>query len=270
MAEAKAANHMKDEFLAMLSHELRTPLNAIVGWVSILSSGRVGPEDFQTGLEVIGRNAKAQAQLVDDLLDVSRIISKNFRLDVRRVSLMEIIEAAIAAVMPAAEARGVLITKVLDSLTGPVSGDPVRLQQVIWNLLSNAVKFTPEGGRVQVLLERVNSHAEITVVDTGIGISPEFLPHVFDRFRQADSSTTRRQRAGARPDNRQGTDRATGRLKCGGQEPRRGSGGDLRRDTAHHGGAWGHAGSGPPQTTHAGRIPAYRRFAFGHPGAGGG
>jgi PAS domain S-box-containing protein len=191
-AETEAASHMKDEFLATLSHELRTPLNAIIGWVSILSSGRVGPEDFQTGLEVIGRNARAQAQLVEDLLDVSRIISKNFRLDVRRVSLVEVIEAAIAAVMPVAEAKGVRITKVLDSLAGPVSGDPVRLQQVVWNLLSNAVKFTPQGGRVQVLLERVNSHVEITVIDTGFGISPEFLPHVFDRFRQADSSTTRR------------------------------------------------------------------------------
>ncbi len=191
-AEAEAANRMKDEFLAMLSHELRTPLNAIVGWVSILSSGRVGPEDFQTGLEVIGRNAKAQAQLVEDLLDVSRIVSGNIRLDVRRVNLVEAIEAAIAAVMPAAEAKGVRITKVLDSLAGPVSGDAARLQQVVWNLLSNAVKFTPKGGRVQVLLERVNSHVEISVIDAGIGISPDFLPHVFDRFRQADSSTTRR------------------------------------------------------------------------------
>ena len=191
-AEAEAANRMKDEFLATLSHELRTPLNAIVGWARILRSGPVDPEDLEEGLAAIDRNAKVQAQIIEDLLDISRIISGNLRLDVQRVNLLEVIEAAIAAVMPAAEAKGVRIHKVLDSLAGPVSGDPARLQQVVWNLLSNAVKFTPKGGRVQVLLERVNSHVEITVIDTGIGIKPEFLPHVFDRFRQADSSTTRR------------------------------------------------------------------------------
>ena len=133
-----------------------------------------------------------QAQIIEDLLDISRIISGNLRLDVQRVNMVEVIEAAIAAVTPAAEAKGVRVKKVLDSLAGPVSGDPARLQQVVWNLLSNAVKFTPKGGRVQVLLERVNSHVEISVIDTGIGIRPEFLPHVFERFRQADSSTTRR------------------------------------------------------------------------------
>ncbi len=133
-----------------------------------------------------------QAQIIEDLLDVSRIISGNLRLEVQRVNLLEVIEAAIAAVMPAAEAKGVRLKKVLDPLAGPVSGDPARLQQVVWNLLSNAVKFTPKGGRVQVLLERVNSHVEVSVIDTGIGIQPDFLPHVFERFRQADSSTTRR------------------------------------------------------------------------------
>ena len=149
-------------------------------------------EDLKEGLEVIDRNAKVQAQIIEDLLDISRIISGNLRLDVQRVNLAEVIEAAIAAVMPAAEAKGVRLKKVLDPLAGPVSGDPARLQQVVWNLLTNAVKFTPKGGRVQVLLERVNSHVEISVIDTGMGIRPEFLPHVFERFRQADSSTTRR------------------------------------------------------------------------------
>jgi len=129
---------------------------------------------------------------VEDLLDVSRIISGSLRLDVQRVNLLEIIDAALAAVAPAAEAKGIQLQKVLDPLAGPVSGDPVRLQQVVWNLVTNAVKFTPKGGRVQVLLERVNSHVEVSVIDTGIGIRPDFLPHVFDRFRQADSSTTRR------------------------------------------------------------------------------
>jgi PAS domain S-box-containing protein len=191
-ADAEAANRLKDEFLATLSHELRTPLNAIVGWSRILSTGPVDPEDLQEGLAAIDRNARIQARIVEDVLDVSRIISGNLRLDVQRVNMVEVIEAAIAAVIPAAEAKGVRLKKVLDPLAGPVSGDPARLQQVVWNLLSNAVKFTPKGGRVQVLLERVNSHIEVSVIDTGMGIQPEFLPHVFERFRQADSSTTRR------------------------------------------------------------------------------
>jgi PAS domain S-box-containing protein len=191
-AEAEAANRLKDEFLATLSHELRTPLNAILGWARILASGPVDPEDLREGLEAIDRNAGAQAQIIEDLLDVSRIVSGNLRLEVQRVNMAEVVDAAIAAVTPAAEARGVRIGKVLDPLAGPVSGDPARLQQVIWNLVTNAVKFTPKGGRVQVLLERVNSHIEIAVIDTGVGIRPEFLPHLFERFRQADASTTRR------------------------------------------------------------------------------
>jgi PAS domain S-box-containing protein len=192
LAAAEAANRMKDEFLATLSHELRTPLNAIVGWVRILLSGKARAEDLQEGLAAIERNAQVQCQLVEDLLDISRISSGNLRLDVQRLQIAEVIEAALATVMPAANARDIRIHKVLDSLAGPVTGDFARLQQVIWNLLSNAVKFTPKGGRVQVLLERVNSHVEISVIDTGVGIRPEFLPHVFDRFRQADPSTTRR------------------------------------------------------------------------------
>jgi PAS domain S-box-containing protein len=192
LAAAEAANRMKDEFLATLSHELRTPLNAIVGWARILRSGKVDAKDLEEGLAAIERNAQVQAQLVEDLLDISRISSGNLRLDVQRVKITEVIEAALAAVMPAANAKGIRIHKVLDSLAGPVTGDFARLQQVVWNLLSNAVKYTPKGGRVQVLLERVNSHVEISVIDTGMGIRPEFLPHVFDRFRQADATTTRR------------------------------------------------------------------------------
>jgi len=192
LAAAESANRMKDDFLATLSHELRTPLNAIVGWAKILRSSKVDAEDREEGLSAIERNSLVQVQLVEDLLDVSRISSGNLRLDVQRVNLSEVIEAGVAAVMPAANAKDIRVHKVLDSLAGPVTGDAARLQQVVWNLLSNAVKFTPKGGKVQVLLERVNSHVEISVTDTGIGIKPEFLPHVFDRFRQADGSTTRR------------------------------------------------------------------------------
>jgi PAS domain S-box-containing protein len=191
-ADAEAANRLKDDFLATLSHELRTPLNAMLGWARILSTGPVGPEDLQDGLAAIERNAKIQAQIVEDLLDISRVITGNLRLDVQRVNLLDVIAAALTTVMPAADTKGVQVMKVLDPLAGQVSGDPARLQQIVWNLLANAVKFTPKGGRVHVLLERVNSHVEISVSDSGIGIRPQFLPHVFDRFRQADSSTTRR------------------------------------------------------------------------------
>jgi PAS domain S-box-containing protein len=191
-AEAESANQMKDEFLATLSHELRTPLNAILGWASLLKSARLDAAAREEGLDAIERNSRVQAQLIEDLLDVSRIISGKLRLDVQRVAPADVIDAALAAVMPAADAREIRIHKVLDHSAGPVAGDPARLQQVLWNLLSNAVKFTPKGGRIQVLLERVNSHIEISVSDTGQGIRPEFLPHVFDRFRQADASTTRR------------------------------------------------------------------------------
>ena len=191
-SEAEAASRMKDQFLATLSHELRTPLNAIVGWSRLLRSGKLDEEDVKQGLDAIDRNTKIQAQLIEDLLDISRIISGTLRLDIQQVSLPEVIDAALATVMPAADAKGVRILKMFDSLAGPVTGDPARLQQVVWNLLSNAVKFTPNGGRIHVLLERVNSHVEITVTDTGIGIKPEFLSFVFDRFRQADASTTRR------------------------------------------------------------------------------
>jgi CheY-like chemotaxis protein len=182
---------MKDEFLATLSHELRTPLNAILGWSQLLKTGGKDSADFEQGIEVIDRNARAQTQIIEDLLDMSRIISGKVRLDVQRVDLAPVVAAAVDALKPTADAKGVRLHVVLDPRAGPVSGDPSRLQQVFWNLLSNAVKFTPRGGRVQVLLERVNSHLELSVIDTGEGISAEFLPFVFDRFRQSDASTTR-------------------------------------------------------------------------------
>jgi signal transduction histidine kinase/DNA-binding response OmpR family regulator len=191
--EAEQAGRMKDEFLATLSHELRTPLNAILGWSQILrSSSSADPDDIKQGLETIERNARAQTAIIEDLLDMSRIISGKVRLDVQRVDLAPVVQAAVDTVRPAADAKGVRLQVVLDPLAGPVAGDPNRLQQVFWNLLSNAVKFTPRGGRVQVLLERVNSHLEISVIDTGEGITPDFLPFVFDRFRQSDGSSTRR------------------------------------------------------------------------------
>ena len=190
--EAQRVNQMKDEFLATLSHELRTPLNAILGWAQLLCHGGMSATDVKQGVEVIERNARMQNQLIEDLLDMSRIISGKLRLDIQRVSPASFIEAAIETVSPAAQAKGIRIEKLLDLSSGPVSGDPGRLQQVLWNLLSNAVKFTPKGGKIQVLLERVNSHLEISVADTGEGIEPEFLPHMFERFRQADASTTRK------------------------------------------------------------------------------
>jgi PAS domain S-box-containing protein len=192
-SNAEHASRMKDEFLATLSHELRTPLNAILGWSQLLLQGSRQEGDVTQGLTTIERNARMQTQLIEDLLDLSRIISGKLRLDVQRILPITFIEAAIDAVRPAADAKGIRLERMLDPLAGPVSGDPNRLQQVIWNLLSNAIKFTPKGGRVQIVLERVNSHVEITVADTGVGIAAEFLPYVFDRFRQADATTTRKQ-----------------------------------------------------------------------------
>jgi hypothetical protein len=189
--ESERAGRIKDEFLATLSHEIRTPLNAILGWASMLRSGQFGAIDRAQGLEAIERNARVQVQMIDDLLDMSRIVSGKLRLDVQRIDLAEVMRAACETVAPAAAAKDIRVQLVLDSRAGPVSGDPARLQQVFWNLLSNAIKFTPKGGRVQVLLERVDSHLEASVIDTGEGIDPAFLPHVFDRFRQADASTTR-------------------------------------------------------------------------------
>ena len=189
--EAERAGRMKDEFLATLSHELRTPLNAILGWSYILSSGQRSESQLKDGLNTIERNARAQTRIIEDLLDMSSIISGKVRLDVRRVDLSQVLQNALATVRPAAEAKGTVLQVILDPLAGSVSGDPDRLQQVFWNLLSNAVKFTPQGGLVQLNLERVNSHLQVCVSDSGEGISPQFLPYVFDRFRQSDASTTR-------------------------------------------------------------------------------
>lgn len=189
--ELEEANRLKDEFLAIVSHELRTPMTAILGWAHLLRAGSLNNENSTSALEIIERNARSQVRLIDDLLDISRIIAGKLRLDVQPVRLASVIEAAVDAVRPAAEAKSIRLQMLLDPEAGPVSGDPDRLQQVVWNLLSNAIKFTPKDGRVQVLLQRVNSHVEVTVNDTGQGIAPEFLPHVFDRFRQADQATTR-------------------------------------------------------------------------------
>jgi PAS domain S-box-containing protein len=188
---AELAGRMKDEFLATLSHELRTPLNAILGYATLLQMGSSSEDEMQEAIATIAKNARLQAQLIEDLLDMNRIISGKVRLDVQAVDLAGVIDAALETVRPSADAKGLRIRRILDPLAGAVRGDPSRLQQIVWNLLSNAVKFTPKGGQVQVSLERANSHVEITVTDTGQGITPEFLPHVFDRFRQADSSSTR-------------------------------------------------------------------------------
>jgi PAS domain S-box-containing protein len=190
-AEAEAANRSKDEFLATVSHELRTPLNAILGWSRMLRTSALDEATHARALEVIERNAKAQSQLIEDLLDVSRIITGKLRLAVGPVNLATVIENAIESMRPAVEAKNITLQVALETKVGLVSGDGERLQQVVWNLLSNAVKFTPKGGRILTRLRRVNSHVEITVSDTGKGIAPEFLPFVFDRFRQADSSLTR-------------------------------------------------------------------------------
>jgi PAS domain S-box-containing protein len=190
---AQRSIRIKDEFLATLSHELRTPLNAILGWAQLLRA-RANPEaaEVQRGMEVIERNARAQVRLIDDLLDLSRIMSGRFRLDVQQVSLLDIVKGALDSIEPTAQAKGLRLESILDPQSVTVAGDPGRLQQIFWNLLSNAVKFTPKGGKIQVLLQRVNSHIEFSVSDSGIGIPASFLPHVFERFSQKDGSTHRK------------------------------------------------------------------------------
>jgi PAS domain S-box-containing protein len=189
--EAERVGRMKDEFLATLSHELRTPLNAILGWAQLLVRGAARPEETQRGLDVIVRNARAQAQIIEDLLDMSRIVSGKVRLEMERVDLAAVVEAALDVVRPAAEARGVALRTSLPQGLPPVDADPHRLQQVLWNLLTNAVKFTPRDGEVRVSLVGEDDTIALRVTDTGQGIAPEFLPHVFERFRQADASITR-------------------------------------------------------------------------------
>ncbi len=190
--EIERISLVKDEFLATLSHELRTPLNAVLGWSGVLLSRAQGDSEMKRGLETIARNARAQAQLIDDLLDMNRIVSGKIRLDVQRLELVTIIEAALDSVRPSAEAKSIAVRRTIDPTAGLVFGDPNRLQQVVWNLLTNAVKFTPRDGKIDVIVQRVDSHVEIEVRDSGMGISPQFLPHMFERFRQADSSTTRK------------------------------------------------------------------------------
>jgi signal transduction histidine kinase/ActR/RegA family two-component response regulator len=190
-AEAERVSRMKDEFLATLSHELRTPLGAILGWTQVLKRTTADPELAQA-LEVIERNTRLQVRLIDELLEMSRITAGKVRLDVHQLLPVEVVRAAIETVTPAAEAKDLRLETALDPAAGPVHGDPGRLQQAIWNLLSNAIKFTPRGGRVRVALARAASQVEIAVADTGVGIESEFLPHVFERFRQGDASTARR------------------------------------------------------------------------------
>lgn len=190
---AQRATRVKDEFLATLSHELRTPLSAILGWTQVLlrSASPQGPDAQKRAIEVIDRNARAQIRLIDDLLDLSRIMTGKIRLDLHQVAFTSVVEASVHSAMPSADAKGIRLKAILGASQDIVSADSTRLQQVVWNLLTNAIKFTPKGGQVQVLLQRVNSHLELSVSDTGVGIPVSYLPHVFDRFSQKDSSTTR-------------------------------------------------------------------------------
>jgi PAS domain S-box-containing protein len=189
--EAEGANRAKDEFLATLSHELRTPLNAMVGWTRMLRARSLAPEKQERALEIIERNARAQAELIEDILDVSRIITGKLRIELQSVDVAGIVDSALDAVRPGAEAKGIVLERKLGAMPAPFAADPVRLQQVIWNLLSNAIKFTPPGGRVEVRADAVDGELLLEVADTGRGISAEFKPFVFDRFRQLDSSSRR-------------------------------------------------------------------------------
>jgi PAS domain S-box-containing protein len=191
-AEAERASRIKDEFMAMVSHELRTPLNAILGWTQLMMRGKDDPATLERGLDIVSRNTRLQAQLISDLLDVSRIVSGKLQLQMQAVDLHAIASEAIETVRPDADAKGLTLAVSLDRATGAVAGDPARLLQVIWNLLSNAIKFTPAGGRIEITLHRRDGNAELTVSDTGAGIRSDVLPLVFDRFHQADRSITRR------------------------------------------------------------------------------
>ena len=191
-AEAERANRLKDDFVAMVSHELRTPLNAILGWTDMMLRKQNDQATVARGLDIVARNTRLQTQLISDLLDISRIVSGKLRLDLQGVELASVIDAAVETVQHAADQKGVVIDRRLDTSIGPMAGDPARLQQIVWNLLSNALKFTPKGGRVRIVLRRTGSQAEIIVEDNGAGIRPDFLPYVFDRFQTADASRTRR------------------------------------------------------------------------------
>ena len=191
-ADAERASRVKDEFVAMVSHELRTPLNAMLGWTQLMVRPDVEPDVIARGVDVITRNTRLQAQLISDLLDISRIVSGKLQLDIEDVDLASVVAEAIDTVQRDADGKRIAITRELDKAVGMIAGDAARVQQIIWNLLANAIKFTPEGGQISVRLAKVGSGAEITVADTGVGIRPEFLPHIFDRFQQADQSITRR------------------------------------------------------------------------------
>jgi signal transduction histidine kinase/ActR/RegA family two-component response regulator len=192
LTDVEAASHVKDEFLATVSHELRNPLAPILTWTQLLRGGTLDAEKTQRALEVIERNVLSQAQLIDDLVDISRVVSGKFRLDVRPIDLAPLIRVAADSQGPASDAKHIRLQLVLDDRGGMISGDSERIQQVMWNLISNAIKFTPKGGRVHVVLQRAESHMTIEVSDTGIGIAPEFLPHVFEPFRQATGGSMRR------------------------------------------------------------------------------
>ena len=192
LSEVEAASQLKDEFLATVSHELRNPLAPILTWTQLLRSGTLDPERSQRALEVIERNVMSQVQLIDELVDVSRVVSGKFRLEVRPLELAPVVKIAADAQGPATQAKRIQMQLRLEEHAGRISGDPERLQQVMWNLISNAIKFTPEGGSVQVVLERVESHVEVRVSDDGSGIEPEFLPHIFEPFRQGTGGSMRR------------------------------------------------------------------------------
>ena len=189
--EAERASQLKDEFLATLSHELRTPLNAILGWSQLILSGQMKQEDVHRGLETIEQNARAQNKLIEDLLEMSSIISGKVRLDMQHLDIASLVDAAVESVRPTAQAKGIILHKTIDRGVNPVLGDSNRLQQIFWNLLSNAIKFTPKGGRIEIIVEQIGSYLEIRINDSGLGIAPDFMPYVFDRFRQADASLTR-------------------------------------------------------------------------------
>ena len=189
---AETANRLKEEFLALVSHELRTPLNAVLGWARLLGDGQLDPPRALNAIHTIERNAKALTRIIDDLLDISRIMGGNVRIDPLPVNLVAVVQGAVEEMRPVAEAKAVSVAFTCQTVPDPVGGDTLRLQQVVANLLSNAIKFTPSGGRVEVRLTSTASAAEIQVADSGQGIAPEFLPHLFERFTQADTSTTRR------------------------------------------------------------------------------
>ncbi len=190
--QAEIANRQKDEFLAMVSHELRGPLNSMLGWIHLLKGGKLKADDVQKALDTIERNCKLQVRIIEDLLDTTRILNGNLRLQISSVNFISIIEEALKAAYPMVEAKAITLNRTLDSSIERVAGDPERLHQVVSNLISNAIKFTPEGGRIDVRLEKQDEYAQLAVSDTGIGIAQHFLPSVFDRYKRADNQTSKR------------------------------------------------------------------------------